>query len=116
MVVGGYLEAKCSSKSEIGFLASSSPEASYMGHREKKRMAGPSWCPLCKYEEENTTHLFVLCQYVRKVWEVIISLLKGKEQLSHKNLEEWYFNWKKSQLAVIMVQILVFLFILYVGK
>jgi hypothetical protein len=39
MVVGGYMEAPCSFKSEIGFLAYSSPEDSYVGRREKARMA-----------------------------------------------------------------------------
>jgi len=41
----------------------------------KRAFSGPSWCVLCKKEEESTPHLFLHCEVTKDIWHQITQAL-----------------------------------------
>ena len=52
----------------------------------------PSRCPLCKSQAETGSHIFILCDYAREVWDIItqdINILWCKPDNLRECLQQW---------------------------
>ncbi|TYK10356.1 LINE-1 retrotransposable element ORF2 protein [Cucumis melo var. makuwa] len=56
----------------------------------------PSWCVMCKRNEEDRIHLFILCPIAKSIWNLISSHLKSNVNcLSPKDLCITMCSWKQ---------------------
>jgi hypothetical protein len=60
---------------------------------QKWSFVGPGWCTLCKTEEESSTHLFLNCSYINKVWMEISKLLNLQCLWEGRDLEHSWHSW-----------------------
>jgi hypothetical protein len=62
---------------------------------QKRNFVGPGWCSLCKTDEESSTHLFLKCSYINKVWLEISKMLNLQCLWEGRNLEHsWQLWWE----------------------
>ena len=60
-------------------------------HIQKRQIAGPGWCSLCKDNEESTNHLFLNCNFSKQVWEQPQYLTSSSSKWEGPTLED---AWK----------------------
>ena len=60
---------------------------------QKRNFVGLGWCSLCKTEEETSTHLFLNCIYILKVWLEISKFLNVQSLWEGRNLEDSWLLW-----------------------
>eukprot|EP00253_Pinus_taeda_P035966 PITA_35966 len=60
----------------------------------RRGMEGPSWCNLCKSEEETADHLFLSCPFAIEVWKGVLLLNPDKFELP-RNIPNLFHSWTK---------------------
>eukprot|EP00253_Pinus_taeda_P015500 PITA_15500 len=60
----------------------------------RREMEGPSWCNLCKSEEETSNHLFLSCPFASEVWKGVLMLNSDNFELP-KNIPNLFQTWRK---------------------
>jgi ribonuclease HI len=59
----------------------------------RRGWCGPSRCPLCKEDQESTTHIFISCPFAEKVTHLIKDKLNSRADWNQGSLEECFRNW-----------------------
>lgn len=60
----------------------------------RRGMEGPSWCNLCKSEEETADHLFLTCSFALEVWKGVLMLNADNFDLP-RNIQNLFQSWSK---------------------
>jgi len=60
----------------------------------RRAMEGPSWCNLCKSEEETADHLFLSCPFASEVWKGVLLLNSDNFELP-RNIPNLFQTWSK---------------------
>ncbi|CAN0922455.1 Putative ribonuclease H protein At1g65750 [Linum grandiflorum] len=64
-----------------------------MDNLQRRGLTTPNWCSLCRGAEESVSHIFLLCSYSRKVWDMFSSTLSIFGPLHH-SLKGVIVGWK----------------------
>jgi hypothetical protein len=59
----------------------------------RRGWCGPNICPLCKEDQESTTHIFISCPFAEKVTHLIKDKLNSSVDWNQGSLEECFRNW-----------------------
>jgi hypothetical protein len=57
------------------------------------KIEGSGWCPLCKGDEDFGVHMFLLCPFVRKIWEEFLQVLGQMCRWKGNSVEESWKDW-----------------------
>lgn len=65
---------------------------------QKKGIACPDQCCLCRNEGEYVDHIFIGCQFTKNIWNLVLKVMGIREQLAHTSfvefLQYWWENFK----------------------
>ena len=84
------------SKGKIFTLCTLANKIPTWDHLQKRQIAGPGWCSLCKDNEENTNHLFLSCIFSKQVWEHSKSLTSSSSNWEGNTVEDACKDWSSS--------------------
>lgn len=59
----------------------------------KRAFAGPTWCVLCRKEEETTLHIFLTCSTTREIWTQVIQTLNINADWQGVNIQAAWEQW-----------------------
>lgn len=60
---------------------------------QKRQIAGPGWCSLCKASTENVHHLFLFCPFSNAVWNESSRLLSQNFRWQGDSVVDALRNW-----------------------
>jgi len=65
---------QCPLKCKIFFWTVLTNKAPTWDNLQKRTFTGPGWCSLCKQSDESLLHLFMACDFSKKVWEGVYGM------------------------------------------
>jgi hypothetical protein len=60
---------------------------------KQRNVEGPSWCALCKANDELGVHLFISCPFVKQIWEECSQALGQASIWQGHSIEEAWKEW-----------------------
>lgn len=89
----GVWKSKCPLKAQMFMWCLIRRKVPTCDRMKLRGLEGPGWCPLCKGNEETSTHLFLMCPFTLQPWRDVSSLVGFSFNWLGPSIEEAWRTW-----------------------